>query len=95
MAAAENHIKRVQEKLQQLLKQYLLLQKENEKLQAAVKKLQGEKENQLHLAEQLELQVGILKTVSGRMNETDKKAFEKNINHYLKDLDKCIALLSE
>ena len=42
MAELEEHIKRVNNKLQQLLKQYLLLQKENEKLKDAVKRSAGD-----------------------------------------------------
>ena len=95
MALLENDIKRVQDKLQQLLKHYLLLQKENEKLKESAKKLQDGKEIQLQQIEQLQQQVGILKTAAGQMNEADKNAFEKNINQYIKDIDKCIALLSE
>ena len=95
MALLENDIKRIQEKLQQLLKRYQLLQKENEKLSESVKKLTSEKENSLEQVAQLQQQVNILKTNAGQMNETDKKAFEKNLNQYIKDIDKCIALLSE
>jgi predicted nuclease with TOPRIM domain len=95
MAALENDIKRVQDKLQQLLRQYQLLQRENEKLTESVKKLKDEKENQVQQVEQLQQQVSILKIAAGQMNETDKKSFEKNINQYIKDIDKCIALLSE
>jgi len=29
------------------------------------------------------------------MSEADKKEFEKKINAYLKEIDRCIALLSE
>jgi chromosome segregation ATPase len=95
MAALENDIKRVNEKLQQLLKQYVLLQKENEKLQTAVKKSAQEKAESLQQAEQLQQQVAILKSAAGQMNEADKKAFEKSISRYIKDIDKCITLLSE
>ena len=95
MAILENDIKRVNEKLQQLLKQYLLLQKENEKLQAVVKKSEEEKKNGQQRIEQLQQQVSILKSAAGQMNEADKKTFEKSISRYIKDIDKCITLLSE
>ena len=95
MAALENDIKRVNDKLQQLLKQYLLLQKENEKLKDSSRKLQEENKDQSQRIEQLQQQVGILKTAAGNLNEADKKAFEKNINHYIKEIDKCITFLSE
>jgi uncharacterized protein YjcR len=95
MAVSDNNIKRINDKLQQLLKQHQALQKENERLKAAVKKSESEKEAKMQQAEQLEQQVYILKTSAGQMDAADKKAFEKKINQYLKDIDKCITLLSE
>ena len=59
MSAIENDIKRVYNKLQQLLKQYLLLQKENEKLKQEVKQLQENKEQQLEQIEQLQIDVHV------------------------------------
>lgn len=95
MAGLEQNIKRVNDKLQQLLKQYQHLQKENERLRGTVKKLE-EKNGQLEQgAELYEQKINILKASAGKMNEADRKAFEKKINQYIKDVDKCIALLSE
>lgn len=95
MGILENDIKRVSDKLQQLLKQYAALQKENEKLKNTAKKLEGDNESRQQHIEQLQQQVSILKTAAGQMNEPDKKAFERNINQYIKEIDKCITLLSE
>ena len=95
MSAVENDIKRVYGKLQQLLKQYLMLQKENEKLREEVKQLQENKGQQLERIDQLQIQVSLLKAASSQMNEDDKKVFEKKISQYIKDIDKCITMLSE
>jgi citrate synthase len=95
MAAIENNIRRVHNKLQQLLKQYLLLQKENEKLKEEIKQLLQHKEQQLEQIDQFQIQVSLLKAASSQMNDVDKKVFEKRINQYLKDIDKCITMLSE
>ncbi len=95
MAEMEDHIIRVNNKLQQLLKQYLLLQKENEKLRGTLKDLQQNREQEAEEVSRLQQQVSILKTSIGQMTETDKKAFEKQINQYIKEVDKCIGLLSE
>ena len=46
-------------------------------------------------ADELRQQVSILKASAGNMSEADKKEFEKRINSYLKEIDKCIALLGE
>ena len=95
MAAVEENISRVNNKLQQLLKQYQFLQKENEKLRVTVTNLQTVREEELDKIRRLEQQVNILKSSVGQMEETDKKAFEKQINQYLKEIDKCIGLLSD
>jgi len=95
MSAVENDIKRVNNKLQQLLKQYLLLQKENEKLNEEVKQLRVNNEQQQSQIEQFQIQVSLLKSASSQMNETDKRIFERKINQYIKDIDKCITMLSE
>jgi CHASE3 domain sensor protein len=95
MAVLDNHIKRVNDKLQQLLKQYQQLQKENERLKNTVKKQEEESQAKMQQVEQLQMQVNILKASAGQMNEADKKAFDKKINQYLKEIDKCITLLGE
>lgn len=95
MAVINEHIIRVNNKLQQLLKQYLLLQRENEKLKEVLKDLQTNRELEVEELSRLHQQVGILKTSVGQMTDPDKKAFEKQINQYIKEIDKCIGLLSE
>jgi len=95
MAEMDDHIKRVNSKLQQLLKQYQSLQKENEKLTESVKSLRLAKENETAETARLQQQVGILKSSIGQMAEPEKKVFEKQINQYIKEIDKCIHLLSE
>jgi cell shape-determining protein MreC len=95
MSSTEQHLKRIQDKLQQLLKQYAVVQKENvrlkDELDAAQQKLAGQQKN----AEELKQQVSVLKLSAGEMNEADKKEFEKKINNYLKEIDRCIAMLGE
>ncbi len=95
MAVINEHIIRVNNKLQQLLKQYLLLQRENEKLKELLKDLQTNRELEVEELSRLHQQVGILKTSVGQMTDPDKKAFEKQINQYIKEIDKCIGLLGE
>lgn len=95
MNTTEQHLKRIQEKLQQLLKHHAALQKENlllkEELSNSKKNATQYQEN----AEYLKQQVEILKLSNGEMDEEEKKQFEKRINAYLKEIDKCITLLSE
>jgi hypothetical protein len=43
----------------------------------------------------LEEQQYILKSAAGELNAVEKKAFEQTINKYIREIDKCIALLNE
>ena len=95
MAQLEEHIKRVNSKLQQILKQYLLLQKENEKLKEKLQELKLSNAKEAEEMLRLQQQVSILKSSVGQMTETEKKVFEKQITRYIKEIDKCIGLLSE
>jgi chromosome segregation ATPase len=95
MSNTEQHLKRIQDKLQQLLKQYAALQKENsrliQELASAQQKIAAFQIN----TDELKQQVSVLKLSTGEMSEADKKEFEKRINGYLKEIDRCIALLGE
>ncbi|MEP7108500.1 MAG: hypothetical protein ABI760_10970 [Ferruginibacter sp.] len=95
MSVLEENIRRINNKLQQLLKQYQLLKKENEQLSTMVKELKIRRENDLQRFTQLEQQIGVLKSAAGQMSEKDKKEFEKTIDQYIREIDKCIGLLSE
>ncbi len=95
MSNTELHLKRIQDKLQQLLKQYAALQKENsrliQELASAQQKIAAYQIN----TDELKQQVSVLKLNTGEMSEADKKEFEKRINGYLKEIDRCITLLGE
>lgn len=100
MNTTEQHLKRIQDKLQQLLKQHTALQKENSRLKADLQSAQERISGQHKMADELKQQVSILKVSAAepgnhQMNEADKKEFEKRINSYLKEIDRCIALLGE
>ena len=95
MSNLSENINRINSKLQQLLKQYQLLQKENEQLTQSIKELKISQENNLLRIHQMEQQAGILKSAAGKMNDKDKKTFEHQINQYIKEIDKSIGLLSE
>ena len=95
MSNTEQHLKRIQDKLQQLLKQYTTVQKENNKLKEQLVSANQKTTAQQKNVDELKQQVSILKLNAGEMSETDKKEFEKRINNYVKEIDRCIALLNE
>lgn len=95
MPALEDHIKRITEKFQLLLRRYDHLQKENRRLKdelAAVGSALAEKKEYIAVLEQ---RVEALKMSKGTMSEEEKKLAEKRIRHFLKEIDKCIAFLNE
>ena len=95
MTETEIQLKRIQTKLQLLLKQHSVLQKENnwlkEELDLAKKEVSAHQET----FDSLKQQVNVLKYSNGEMSGTDKKEFEKKINSYVKEIDRCIAMLSQ
>lgn len=93
MSTTEQHLKRIQDKLQQFLKLHAALQKENVQLKEALNKSKEEAKVQQQHIDTLKQKVDILKLNAGEMSEADKKEFEKKINTYLKEIDRCIALL--
>jgi poly-D-alanine transfer protein DltD len=95
MPDINQYIKNINEKLQLLLRQHALVQKENQKLKGEleqIRKKASETNSQLEL---LELRLEVMKAQKGVMTDEEKRSFEKRINQYLKEVEKCIALLSE
>ena len=85
----------INEKLQQLLKQQARLKKDNERLRLELDACK-EKENSFQQKiDELAQQNSILKLAGGDLNEKDKKEFERKINSYIKEIDKCIAFLGQ
>ncbi len=95
MQQLEAQLKRTTEKLGQLIRQYQLLQKENDKLKQDVRQVSEKQESIILQKEKLQQQVEILKLSKGEMNEAEKKAFEKRLTDYVKEIDRCIALLND
>jgi len=94
MTDLEKQLKRIQDKLQLLLKQQALLQKENQRLQIELENCKATALLNQEVTDNLKQQVEILKISSGNWDESDKKEFEKRINNYIKEIDRCIAFLS-
>ena len=94
MTESEQHLKRIQDKVQQLLKQHTALQKENQSLKEELDSIKKEASQFRENSDSLKQQVEILKYSNGEMGDEDKKQFEKRINTYLKEIDRCITMLS-
>ncbi len=94
MKQVEEHINRINSKLQELLKKVAQLTKESEHQQKTIQKLEQENELKEGKINMLEQQQHILKSAAGKMEDADKKEFEQVINKYIREIDKCINLLN-
>jgi len=94
MPELETQIKRIQEKLQLVLKKQDELVKENLRLKKDIDKSIQQSTNYIKMIDSLKQQVDVLKISTGNWDEHDKKDFEKRINLYIREIDKCIAMLS-
>ena len=94
MVDLDLQIKSIQEKLQQLLKQQAVLQRENQRLKKELNKATGLLEEKQSLMQSLQQQMDVVKLGSGNLNEAEKNALGKRIDVYLKEIDKCLALLN-
>ena len=95
MQAATENITRIQAKLQELLKKYTSSVKEVELHQKTIATLRAQQASNEKKIKTLEEQQHILRSAAGSMKESDKKEFEQVIGKYIREVDKCIDLLSE
>lgn len=94
MADLNVHIKQLNIKLQLLLKKYALLSQENEQQKKTIISLQESEKNKKEQLDALQQQQLILKASLDKMDEKEKKELEQKINGYVRNIDKCISLLS-
>lgn len=95
MSQAEQSWKRINDKLQQVLQQYQLLQKDNDRLQKELKAYKARDADQAKQLGDLGNKVAALKMATGQLPETDRKDLEKRLNGYIREIDRCIAMLGD
>jgi uncharacterized protein YlxW (UPF0749 family) len=69
------------------------VQKENKKLQKEIAVLQSNQLAKNQQVEQLEQKVTAVQITGGHWDDSQKQALQKKIDTYLKEIDKCLALL--
>lgn len=94
MVDLDLQIKSIHDKLQQLLKQKSMLQKENQKLAKELEKAIAINQDREKSLQNVQQQMDVIKLRSGSLNEEEKSALGKRIDLYLKEIDKCLALLN-
>ena len=91
MAGNGDQIQRIYTKLQQLLKRFDALQKDNARLKQSVESLLAEKSASEEIIRELRLRNDVLKATRSKMSEEEKKVLDKKINQYVKEIDRCIS----
>jgi uncharacterized caspase-like protein len=95
MEITENDVKRIQQKLQKVLLQAAVQKKENEKLQVKLQKLTASLHEGEQQIAQMQQQIQLLKLATVQMNDEDKVALTKQLNKFIKEIDKCVAMMGE
>lgn len=95
MSDTQQPWKRIQDKLQQVLQQYQVLQKDNDRLTKEVRELRARDAVQAKKIGELENKIAALKTATGQLDEADKKDLDKRLHQYIREIDRCIAMLSQ
>ena len=95
MSAWEEPIENIEQKLKEVTRRYSALKKENLRLQTEVQRMNdiiALKEEEL---QRVRYQTDLLKSGIQNWQPEQRKLFVKRIDAYLKEIDKCIALLNE
>lgn len=95
MKTTEEHLKMISDKLQLLVKKFAAMKKENVSLATELDQTKLREKELLERCSVLEMETAILKASAGKMGEKEKVSFEKQINQYIKDLEKCMTMLNK
>lgn len=93
MNEMSEQIQRIEDKVLQLVKKYNLAQKEIQRLQKENIRLNEQLQSHLEQADKRNQKADTLKLNVGNLKNSTKSELEKRIDIYLKDIDKCLALL--
>ena len=93
MGSGKEQLIRIEEKLVKLLAQHQLALRENQKLRKEQAQYATDKQALKTRINELELQIGLLKSTETEGAEASRAALEKRINAYVKEIDRCIAIL--
>lgn len=92
MSHAED-LQRIRQKLKQLIEQHQTLLSEKKRLSVEVEKVKQTLSEQRSLNQGLSDQLSAAQFKTGGLSQDEKAAIEKKINHYIKEIDRCISQL--
>lgn len=95
MKTTEEHLKMLSDKLQLLVKKFAAMKKENVSLTTELDQTKLREKELQEKCSVLEMETSILKASAGKMDDKEKVSFEKQINQYIKDLEKSMTMLNK
>ena len=95
MAAAAEHIKRIEEKLGLLVSKCRALTKENERPKKGLEQANADRQSIRERNEQLNIQIGLRQQGEKDEQRAYRQALEKKISEYIREIDRCIAQLGD
>lgn len=90
-----DQIERIEQKLSKLLGKIKHIQKENELLVKEMKVKQELISELKQMNEQLEMKLNLRMASNATQDEASKVSMEKRLSEYIKEIDRCIALLGD
>lgn len=96
MEAINQQIAQIEGKVQQLLERYHKVVAEKEALQQQLREAKASTQEQAQLIADLEEKVRTLQIARGATSDAsdEKTALKLKINEYIREIDKCIAMLN-
>jgi len=94
MLALKLSLEQLQEKLQLLIKQYGVLDKENQQLRASLNKQENKNKELLEQLNTSKHQLTASMRRTSEMNPADKEKWVKQIDQYIKEIDTAIKNLN-
>ena len=94
MSVLFDHLLQLQQKQQLLLKQFVVLKTENRQLTKRLAKKDAQLTNAEEKLKDLQQKLDVLKISKGAFSDEEKKELERRIDAYVKEIDRCLALLN-
>lgn len=88
-------INRIEKKVKLLLQQLDTLKKENLQLKNKLQKAAEELTAKNNILAEYEVKINALRSLTSGLGKEEKNELAKQIGAYIREIDKCIALLSE
>jgi CHASE3 domain sensor protein len=86
---------RIVEKLELLTSKLRDYKRDNEKIRKELEEKKLQWDEQLTKYQEMELQMNVLRCRESDNGKTSRLVLEKKINEYIKEIDRCIALLGD